>query len=70
MYSAVLLNSYWIRLSIACSQGLYFLFKVRQARVIKKTAGEFIDRQRKGAFIFLSREVADVCEKNEKKKKV
>ena len=37
--------------------------------MIKKTAGEFIDRQRKGAFIFLSRELADVCEKNEKKKK-
>ena len=32
----------------ACSQSLYFLFKVRHARVIKnKNRGEFIDRQRK-----------------------
>ena len=35
---------YW-----ACSQTLYFLFKVRRARVIKnKKQGGFIDRQRKG----------------------
>ena len=35
---------YW-----ACSQTLYFLFKVRRARVIKnKKQGRFIDRQRKG----------------------
>ena len=30
---------------LACSQALYFLFKVRRARVIKnKNHGEFIDR--------------------------
>ena len=34
---------------IACSQTLYFLFKVRGAHVIKnKKQGGFIDRQRKG----------------------
>ena len=33
---------------VACSQILYFLFKVRRARVIKnENRGGFIDRQRK-----------------------
>ena len=33
----------------ACSQTLYFLFKVRRGRVIKnKNRGGFADRQRKG----------------------
>ena len=33
---------------VACSQNLYFLFKVRRARVIKnRNRGRFIDRQRK-----------------------
>ena len=35
--------------TLACSQTLYFFFKVRWARVIKnKNRGGFIDRQRKG----------------------
>ena len=33
---------------LACSQSLYFLFKVRRARVIKYKPRGFIDRQRKG----------------------
>ena len=37
------------RFVLACSQTLYFLFKVRRARVIKnKNRGGFSDRQRKG----------------------
>ena len=37
------------RFVLACSQTLYFLFKVRRARVIKnKNRGGFTDRQRKG----------------------
>ena len=70
------------RFVLACSQTLYFLFKVHRARVIKnKNRGGFADRQRKGLrvekgkfFIFLSCaprsfSLADVLEKNEKKKK-
>ena len=35
--------------TLACSQTLYFFFKVHWARVIKnKKSGRFIDRQRKG----------------------
>ena len=47
-----------------CSQTLYFLFKVRLARVININRGGFIDRQRKGIV-----GLADVFEKNEKKNK-
>ena len=39
------------RFVLACSQTLYFLFKVHRARVIKKktkNGGGFTDRQRKG----------------------
>ena len=37
------------RFVLACSQTLYFLFKVHRARVIKnKNRGGFADRQRKG----------------------
>jgi len=37
------------RFVLACSQTLYFLFKVRRARVIKnKNRGGFTDRQRRG----------------------
>ena len=37
------------RFVLACSQTLYFLFKVRRARVIKnKNRGGFADRQQKG----------------------
>ena len=37
------------RFVLACSQTLYFLFKVHRARVIKnKNRGGFSDRQRKG----------------------
>ena len=37
------------RFVLACSQTLYFLFKVHRARVIKnKNRREFTDRQRKG----------------------
>ena len=37
------------RFVLACSQTLYFLFKVRRGRVIKnKNRGGFADRQRKG----------------------
>ena len=37
------------RFVLACSQTLYFLFKVHRARVIKnKNRGGFTDRQRKG----------------------
>ena len=37
------------RFVLACSQTLYFLFKVHRARVIKnKHRGGFADRQRKG----------------------
>ena len=40
---------------IACSQTLYFLFKVHRARVIKnKNRGGFIDRQRKGVGVALA----------------
>ena len=39
----------FVHLRIACSQTLYFLFKVRRARVIKnKNRGGFVDHQRKG----------------------
>ena len=42
-------DSHQTNSKLACSQSLYFLFKVRQARVIKnKNRGEFFDRQRKG----------------------
>ena len=34
--------------NVACSQKLYFLFKVRRARVIKNKNRGFDDRQRKG----------------------
>ena len=45
-----------MRLSIACSQTLYFLFKVRQARVIKKTAGDLLIVSARGhLFFFLAR---------------
>ena len=70
------------RFVLACSQTLYFLFKVRRARVIKnKNRGGFTDRQRKGLgwgrrkfFIFpscapRSSSLVDVFEKNEKKNK-
>ena len=37
----------FVHLRIACSQTLYFLFKVRPARVIKnKNRAGFVDRQR------------------------
>ena len=46
---------------------LYFLFKVRRARVIKnKNRGGFIDRQRNGVGVLA---LADLFEKNEKKNK-
>ena len=67
MYSAALLNSYWIRLSIACSQTLYFLFKVRQARVIKKTAGDLLTASARTHFFSLSR--ARGCFRKERKQK-
>ena len=65
---------------LACSQTLYFLFKVRRARVIKnKPRG--IDQQRREVVVgeeenfsfsrsalVLVRSLADVFEKNEKKK--
>ena len=52
---------------VACSQALYFLFKVRRARVIKnKTAGEFIEGVGVGEEELA---LADVLEKNEKKNK-
>ena len=71
------------RFVLACSQTLYFLFKVRRARVIKnKNRGGFTDRQRKGfgvgegensLFFFLaapcSFSLANVFEKNEKNNK-
>ena len=39
----------FVHLRIACSQTLYFLFKVRPARVIKnKNRAGFVDRQREG----------------------
>ena len=39
----------FVHLRIACSQTLYFLFKVRRARVIKnKNRGGFVNHQRKG----------------------
>ena len=39
----------FVHLRIAYSQTLYFLFKVRRARVIKnKNRGGFVDHQRKG----------------------
>ena len=70
------------RFVLACSQTLYFLFKVRRAGVIKdKNRGGFSDRQRKGLgmgkekiLIFLSCapcsfSLADVFEKNGKKYK-
>ena len=54
---------------MACSQTLYFLFKVRRGRVIKNINRRgFIDRQRKGLRA-RPRELADVFEKNEKKNK-
>ena len=38
----------FVYLRTACSQTLYFLFKVRRARVIKnKNRGEFVNCQRK-----------------------
>ena len=73
------------RFVLACSQTLYFLFKVHRARVIKnKNRGGFTERQRKGLgvrnyrrrkfFIFLSCaprsfSLAGVLEKKEKKNK-
>ena len=68
------------RFVLACSQTLYFLFKVRRGRVIKnKNRGGFADRQRKGLgvgkekildFSFSrSLSLADVLETNEKKNK-
>ena len=68
-------------LYLACPQTLYFLFKVRRARVIKnKKRGGFIDRQGVGVgggvgkigvfyFSFSRSAFADVFEKNEKWKK-
>ena len=68
----------------ACSQTLYFLFKVRRVRVIKnENRGGFIDRQRKGVgvgeeenyLLFLLElcagycALADVFKKNKKKNK-
>ena len=50
---------------MSCSQTIYFLLKVRRARVIKKNRGGFIDRQRKG----VARALADVSQKNENKNK-
>ena len=39
----------FVHLRIACSQTLYFLFKVRRAHVIKnENRGGFVDHQRKG----------------------
>ena len=46
---------------LACSQTLYFFFKVRRTRVIKNKNCE--------GFVDLSRALADVYEKNEKKNK-
>ena len=60
------------RFVLACSQTLYFLLKVRRARVIKnKNRGGFTDRQRKGFGVWAPRSfsLANVFEKNEKKKK-
>ena len=70
------------RFVLACSQTLYFLFKVRRGRVIKnKNRGGFADRQRKGLgvekekilYFSFSRSalvLARRCsQKNEKKKK-
>ena len=70
------------RFVLPCSQTLYFLFKVRRARVIKnKNRWGFSDRQRKGLgvgkekmiFLFLalrrSFSLADIFKKNEKKNK-
>ena len=71
------------RFVLACSQTLYFLFKVRRGRVIKnKNRGGFADRQRKGLgvekekilYFSFSRSAlvfARRCSrKNEKKKKI
>ena len=72
-----------IHQQIACSQTLYFLFKVRRARVIKNNprvgGGGVIDRQHKGVgvgkkkidifFYRAPRSLADVFRKNEKKNK-
>ena len=55
-----------VHLRTACSQTLYFLFKVRQAQVIKnKNRGGFVDRQRK--WVGVGEE--EVFEPNEKKNK-
>ena len=73
-------DSHQTNSKLACSQSLYFLFKVRLARVIKnKNRGEFIDRQRKGVgageeeniyFSFsLARALANIFQKNENKNK-
>ena len=60
--NSLLLLLLWACVKLACSQTLYFLFKVRRVRVIKNNnrAG-FIDRQREEVwvgeeqfFIFLS----------------
>ena len=68
-------NRSFAPLQIACSQTLYFLIKVRRARVIKnEPRGIYWPRQRKGVgvgengiFFFLAH--ASVFEKNEKKNK-
>ena len=69
------------RFVLACSQTLYFLFKVHRARVIKnKNRGRFADRQRKGLgvgkekilYISFSRSafvLARRCSRKERKEK-
>ena len=67
------------RFVLACSQTLYFLFKVRRARVIKnKNRGGFTDRQRKGfgvgegensLFFFLALRARRCFRKERKEKK-
>ena len=65
----------------ACSQTLYFFFKVRRARVIKnKNRGGFADRQRKGlrvekakilyfSFLHSALVLARRCSRKEQKEK-
>ena len=69
------------RFVLACSQTLYFLFKVHRARVIKnKNRGGFTDRQRKGlgvrkekilyfSFLRSALDLARRCSRKERKQK-
>ena len=69
------------RFVLPCSQTLYFLFKVRRARVIKnKNRGGFADRQRKGlgvgkekilyfSFMHSALVLARQCSRKERKEK-